>query len=662
MIEKKIIVKKFLYLISLCILLNLGLVIALNSASNIFNNEDFITNWGWLYAAIYIYVTFLLVKKAILRWKINFLRLVYIKIALALFLYIIVFKLNVTPIWNFHTYNFTLIDDKEYQEDPYADDDPIYGRDESGYVSTYKFFLPISTQLEGLTLPIGLINKDLKSQYYIVDKYENKYPVNISYSIFWQFAYIDGYIPIQKKDYQINGFIKRIYQIGPYFLFELILTNLGSTFLFTIIVLMISVFSSSFFISFIDYNELGLSKYNQKDYYGAITIFDKAIRSDSRNPSYHYNRGLAKLAKENFKEAFQDFDNAIQLKSNDESYYYNRGLTNYNLRKYENAIADFGQAVLVNPGIAEYQYYLGLSKYFLNDYYGAISHHNKAIEIDPINTFAYWNRGNAKDCLKEYKGALSDFNKVIELSNQYAGAYYNRGRTRYSLNDFIGAQADFDDAIKLNPQDKSYFSYRGLAKYQLKDYNGSIEDYNRAIDLKPNDPTLYCNRALSKHCIEDNNGAMNDYKKAIEIDPNIKIPSYLDSYKENNKIDVLRKEPSRKTPEVILDKAGIIKISGWSIPEDGVNFYESIIDWIDEYIQNPATVTCIDFNLKGINGVSKKFIVQIIHKITYVSMKGKKFIINWYYEKNDTEILAIGEDISYVLDQPFNYITIENSD
>lgn len=658
MIEKKIIVKKFLYLISLCILLNLGLGIALNSASNIFNNEDFITNWGWLYAAIYIYITFLFVKKALLRWEINLLRLVYIKIALALFLYVIVFKLNVTPIWNFHTYNFTLIDDKEYQEDPYADDDPIYGRDESGYVSTYKYFLPISTQLEGLILPIGIINKDLKSQYYIVDKYENEYPVNISYSIFWQFAYIDGYIPIQKKDYQINGFIKRIYQIGPYFLFELILTNLGSTFLFTIIVLIISVFSSTFFISFIDYSELGLSKYNQKDYYGAISIFDKAIRSDSRNPSYHYNRGIAKLAKENFKDAFQDFDNAIQLKPNDESYYYNRGLTNYNLRKYENAIADFGQAVLINPGIAEYQYYLGLSKYFLNDYYGAISFHNKAIEIDPMYLFAYWNRGNAKDCLKDYIGALEDFNKVIELNPQYESAYYNRGRTKYSLKDYDGALVDFNSAIEINPKKNSYFSYRGLSKYQLKDYNGSIEDYNKTIELKPEDPIPFCNRGLSKYYIKDFKGAIDDYNKAIELDPSITLPSYLEPYQEATIEDVTRMLPTRKTPEVILDKAGNIKIRGWSIPEDGVPFYEPIMNWINEYIQNPASVTCIDINLQSINGVSRKYLVQIIQKITYVSLKQKKFIINWYFENDDTEILAIGEDLSFVLDVPFNYIKI----
>ena len=658
MTQKKIIIKKFLYLISLCILLNLGLVIAVNSASNIFNNEDFITTWGWLYAAVYIYITFLFVKKVLLKWQINFLHLVFIKIALGLFIYVTVFKLNVTPIWNFHKYNFILIDDKEYQEDPNADDDPIYGTDESGYVSTYKYFLPISTQLEGLTLPIGIINKDFKSQYYIVDKYENGYPVNISYSIFWQFAYSEGYVPIQKNNYQINGFLERIYQIGPYFLFELILTNLGSTFLFTIIVLIISIFSSSFFINFIDYNELGLSKYNQKDYYGAISIFDKAIRSDARNPLYHYNRGLAKLAKDNFKDAYQDFDKAIQLKPNEESFYYNRGLTNYNLRKYEYAIADFGRAILINPVNAEYQYYIGLSKYFLNDYYGAISHHNKAIEIDPMYLFAYWNRGNAKVCLKDFIGALEDFNKVIEINPRYESAYNNRGNTKYSLKDYEGALVDFNKAIGINPNKNSYFSYRGLSKYQLKDYPGSIEDYNRSIELKPEDPIAFCNRGLSKYYINDFKGAIDDYSKAIELDPSITLPSYLEPYKEATRGNVTRILPTRKTPEVILDKAGFIKIRGWSIPEDGVPFYEPIMNWINEYIQNPASVTCIDINLQSINGVSRKYLVHIIQKITYVSLKQKKFIINWYFENNDTEILEIGEDLSLVIAVPFNYIKI----
>ena len=115
---------------------------------------------------------------------------------------------------------------------------------------------------------------------------------------------------------------------------------------------------------------------------------------------------------------------------------------------------------------------------------------------------------------------------------------------------------------------------------------------------------------------------------------------------------------TRNTPEVILDNDGIIKMRGRSIPEDALNFFKPIDEWVQEYIYNPADITCVDFILEIINGDSSKFLVHIIQKISYVALKHKKFIINWYYKDGDEEILEIGESLSSGVDVPFNFIMI----
>jgi hypothetical protein len=123
-------------------------------------------------------------------------------------------------------------------------------------------------------------------------------------------------------------------------------------------------------------------------------------------------------------------------------------------------------------------------------------------------------------------------------------------------------------------------------------------------------------------------------------------------------MEELRIAPTKNTPEVILNTDGIIKIRGRSISENVTVFYAPVDNWITEYIQTPADVTCVDMNLEYFNSGSAKMLVNLLQKITYVSLKNKKFIFNWYFEDGDDDILEHGEYFASVLDVPFNFIKI----
>jgi hypothetical protein len=123
-------------------------------------------------------------------------------------------------------------------------------------------------------------------------------------------------------------------------------------------------------------------------------------------------------------------------------------------------------------------------------------------------------------------------------------------------------------------------------------------------------------------------------------------------------MEELRIAPTKNTPEVILNTDGIIKIRGRSISENVTVFYAPVDNWITEYIQTPADVTCVDMNLEYFNSGSAKMLVNLLQKVTYVSLKNKKFIFNWYFEDGDDDILEHGEYFASVLDVPFNFIKI----
>lgn len=124
-------------------------------------------------------------------------------------------------------------------------------------------------------------------------------------------------------------------------------------------------------------------------------------------------------------------------------------------------------------------------------------------------------------------------------------------------------------------------------------------------------------------------------------------------------MEELKIAPTKNTPEIFLNPDGVLLIKGRSIHENVTDFFEPIEAWISEYIKAPAEVTCVDLNLEYFNSASAKVFIHILQKITYVTLKHKKFIFNWYYEDGDDDILERGEYFASVLDVRFNLIKLK---
>lgn len=118
--------------------------------------------------------------------------------------------------------------------------------------------------------------------------------------------------------------------------------------------------------------------------------------------------------------------------------------------------------------------------------------------------------------------------------------------------------------------------------------------------------------------------------------------------------------PTKITPEVILDKKGIIKMTGRLIPENAEDFFNPIEEWINEYFCNPAEITRIEICLEYINSTSSKYLFYIIHKIINIRLQNniERFKINWYYKDEDEDMLEKGTIFSLNLGVPFNFIKI----
>lgn len=118
-------------------------------------------------------------------------------------------------------------------------------------------------------------------------------------------------------------------------------------------------------------------------------------------------------------------------------------------------------------------------------------------------------------------------------------------------------------------------------------------------------------------------------------------------------------EPTPKTPKVILNAdINVFEISGRSIPEDSVGFYRKILDWLDEYAQNPNPKTNFKFQLEYFNTSSSKCILDVFRRLERLHKNGRQIVITWCYDADDEDMEETGEDYKALLDVPFDLVTI----
>jgi len=115
-----------------------------------------------------------------------------------------------------------------------------------------------------------------------------------------------------------------------------------------------------------------------------------------------------------------------------------------------------------------------------------------------------------------------------------------------------------------------------------------------------------------------------------------------------------------ETPLVMLDKEReVFEISGRSLPEDVNQFYEPILNWLDEYAKNPLPKSVFLFKLTYFNTASSKLVLDIMMKIENMHDAGHDVLIKWLVPFDDEDNEEAGEEFKDMLDVPFE-ITILN--
>jgi hypothetical protein len=119
-------------------------------------------------------------------------------------------------------------------------------------------------------------------------------------------------------------------------------------------------------------------------------------------------------------------------------------------------------------------------------------------------------------------------------------------------------------------------------------------------------------------------------------------------------------EGTPKTPTINFDmQKGLLEIKGRSIPENSIEFYKPLVDWLEKYSSNPKPQTNVNIQLEYFNTSSSKCILDVFKKLEAIHKNGSEIVINWYYETDDEDMLEAGEDYQAIINVPFKMIEVE---
>lgn len=99
------------------------------------------------------------------------------------------------------------------------------------------------------------------------------------------------------------------------------------------------------------------------------------------------------------------------------------------------------------------------------------------------------------------------------------------------------------------------------------------------------------------------------------------------------------------TPHMIIDEENnYLMLSGESFPENIVNFYAPLTNWLTEYLLTDFPSFLFDCHLVYFNSSTSKLLMNILGAMNDAALEGKTVIVNWHSSKENDVIIECGEE------------------
>jgi hypothetical protein len=131
-------------------------------------------------------------------------------------------------------------------------------------------------------------------------------------------------------------------------------------------------------------------------------------------------------------------------------------------------------------------------------------------------------------------------------------------------------------------------------------------------------------------------------------------------YKLKN-MQALKIEKTLLTPKVVFDSSNrIFEISGKSMPENAIFFYQPVMEWFQIYLDSPNPCTELVFKLDYFNKPTSNFFISFFKLLNQHVKDGVDIKVNWYYPEYYEDTLEAGHAYASLVNIPFTFYVMPN--
>lgn len=105
-------------------------------------------------------------------------------------------------------------------------------------------------------------------------------------------------------------------------------------------------------------------------------------------------------------------------------------------------------------------------------------------------------------------------------------------------------------------------------------------------------------------------------------------------------------------------ETSVLEISGESYHEYTIEFFQPIFEWLNKYLEQEGRTIVFNFRMTYFNTSSSRRFLEIFDLLEdYHKSKNGNVTVNWYYEKDDVDMLESGEEYAEDVDLAFNLLS-----
>lgn len=111
---------------------------------------------------------------------------------------------------------------------------------------------------------------------------------------------------------------------------------------------------------------------------------------------------------------------------------------------------------------------------------------------------------------------------------------------------------------------------------------------------------------------------------------------------------------TKNTPEILFDpELNVFDVNGISTPVNAFEFYQTLVQWINEQDAVIAPQANFKFNMPYFNSATMKAILMVLERIKAAIDVGKIWTIEWVVEDDDEFMLDAAESFESILGMKF---------